>query len=114
MLATHRYRDLAADRAVFDGVADQIVDRLPHPVGVAHGDEIRRPRYCDGLLLVCGQRLIGVGNFADQACDIDRLAANGDVEGVGHCDESLRLACIRARVRWATRSSSWVLASCSC
>src|SRR5712672_263070 len=31
-----------------------------------------------------------------------------------HCADSLRLACISARVRWATRSSSWVLASLSC
>ena len=31
-------RDLAAERAVFDGVADEIVDRLAHPVGVAHRD----------------------------------------------------------------------------
>ena len=48
-------RDLAADRAVFDGVADEIVDRLPHPVGVAHGDDIRRRRHRDGLLLVDGR-----------------------------------------------------------
>src|SRR6476659_9230310 len=31
-----------------------------------------------------------------------------------HCADSRRLACISARVRWATRSSSWVLAACSC
>ena len=34
-----QHRDLAADRAVFDGVADEIVDRLAHPVGIAHGDD---------------------------------------------------------------------------
>src|ERR1700682_4129254 len=42
LLVTHHYRDLAADRTVFNGVADEIVDRLPHPVGIAHGDEIWR------------------------------------------------------------------------
>ena len=31
-----------------------------------------------------------------------------------HCADSRRLACISARVRCATRSSSWVLAACSC
>ena len=79
----HRYP--AADRRVFDGVADQIVDRLADPVGVAHGDEIRRRRHRDGLLLVGRQRLVGVDDLADQARDIDRLAADGDVEGVRHC-----------------------------
>src|SRR3981189_1409139 len=65
LLATHHYRYLAADRTVFDGVADDIVDRLPHPVGIAHCDEIRRRRHRDSLLLVCGQRLIGIDDFVD-------------------------------------------------
>src|SRR4030081_892315 len=74
-LMAHQHRDLAADRTVFDGVADEIVDRFAHPVGITHGNEIWRSRYRDYLLLVGGQGLIGIGDFADEPRDIDRLAA---------------------------------------
>src|ERR1700723_2180716 len=83
LLAVDQHRNLAADRTVFDGVADQIVDRLPHPVGIAHGHEVRRRRHRDSLLLVGGQRLIGIGDFGDQGGDIDRLPANRKIEGAG-------------------------------
>jgi hypothetical protein len=84
LLVIHQHSDLAADRTIFDGVADEIVDRLPHPVGIAHRNEIWQRRHRDGLLLVDGQRLVGIGDFVDQSRDIDRLAADADVEGIGH------------------------------
>ena len=80
----HQQRDVAADRAVFDGVADQIVDRLAHAVGVAHGDMLRRRRDLDDLLLVHRGKAIDFRHLADQRADVDRLAADGDVEGIRH------------------------------
>ena len=71
-------------RAVFDGVADEVVDRLADPVRVAGCGQVGRGRNRNRLLLVDGKRLIGIGHFADQCGDIDRLAADGDVEGVRH------------------------------
>src|SRR2546427_437336 len=32
--------DRPADRAVFDGVADKVVDRVPGAIGIAHGHAI--------------------------------------------------------------------------
>src|SRR5438876_11067130 len=43
------HRDLAADRRVFDGVADEVVDRLADPGGLAPGYGLRWRRHGDGL-----------------------------------------------------------------
>ena len=40
----HRELDRAADRAVLDGVADEIVDRLAQAVGIAARQQVRRRR----------------------------------------------------------------------
>src|SRR3954470_19530713 len=51
----HDDADLAADRRVFDGVADEVVDRLADAVGVAHGDDVDGCGDADRLLLVDGE-----------------------------------------------------------
>src|SRR5207244_3920485 len=44
--------DLTSDRRVFDGVADQVVDRLTHAVGVTHRYLFGGRGHGDVLLLV--------------------------------------------------------------
>ena len=34
--------------------------------------------------LLSGERLVGLGDFVDEGRDVDRLAADGDVEGIRH------------------------------
>src|SRR5262245_23203230 len=48
--------DGSADRAVFDGVAHEVVDRLADAVGVADGGVIGRRGDRNGLLLARGER----------------------------------------------------------
>ena len=84
-MLSHHYGDLSANRAVLDGVADEVIDGLAHSIGIAHRDNTGRRRDRDRLLLVERQRLVGIRDFADQARDIHRFAADGDVESVRHC-----------------------------
>src|SRR5260370_2165396 len=77
LLLRHQEVDGSADRAVFHGVAHEVVDRLADAVGIADGGVIVRPRDPNGLFLARYKLPAPFRPFFDQEGDIDGVAPAG-------------------------------------
>ncbi len=76
VLCGDAHLDAAAERAVFDGIAEEVVDRLAHAVGIADRDAASAgAATVIDLILARGERLVGLNDVVDQRDDVDRLAA---------------------------------------
>src|SRR5262249_59371584 len=82
-LLCHEYVDLAPQRAVLHRIAHKVINGFTDTVGIADGGLIRRRRHRDGLVLFRRKRPIRLDDLAYQYGNIDRLAADGDVERIG-------------------------------
>ena len=80
----HRQLDDAPDGTVLDSIAEQIVDGLAQPVGIAAPQLVRRRGQMDGLVLLLGERPVRGNDLAEQAREVGRLAFDGDIEGIHH------------------------------
>src|ERR1700716_3935562 len=84
LVAPHQEVDSAANRAVFDRVAHEIVDRLANTVGIDACRMIGRGGDCDRLALAGGELPIRFRDLLYEGGDVDWLAPDGDVEGIGN------------------------------
>src|SRR6478672_1981511 len=78
--ARHADDDIAAERAVFDGIADDIVERFAQAIRIAARHQALGNLDRHVLPLARGQRAIGFGDVADETGEVEILPAHGYVE----------------------------------
>ena len=77
--------DAPADRAVFHGVADEIVDRLAQPLRIAADEEAGLDASTSMCLVLAARRACGCSptTSATSSAEIEPVGAHGDVDRVG-------------------------------